>query len=530
MLSVEPLCLLHRLSRIAAIIVMGVGCIVLLGWAWNMPLMFQMTAYLPPVAPNAALAFILSGAALYVLQPADMTPLRRYAGQVLVLLGFLLGFLTLLEYAEVLPDSFADRLLLPVFTQEPFELRMSPHTAIIFTLTSVGLLFLSLGRPVLVTLAQWGALLGLMALVVVFFGYAHKEDLFELLFKRKGMPLHTATAFAVLGWGIVLARVEQGSLRVMAADSSGGAVARQIMLILAVFPLLLGWVPPLLATEHFSHTQVESVMATILAFIVGLLVIRLAYQLDAHEQDSKKAQDTVRQHQADLAHVARLNTMGEMASGIAHELNQPLAAVTNYAGACQRMIQAGDIPPERLLQPLGGILAQAKRASEIIRRLRAFVRKQQPHKTEVNLDELIHDAVMLTQNTARQCGVQLLLDLGHVPTIRVDAIQIEQVILNIVQNGIDAMRAIVSHNRQLVIHSSLNAEGHVQIDISDTGQGMDDSLKQSVFDAFVTTKGDAGMGIGLSLCRSIIEAHGGRLWVESLPGQGATFSFTLPLE
>jgi signal transduction histidine kinase len=523
--------LLHRISRIAAVIVMGVGCIVLLGWAWNIPLMYQIASYLPPVAPNAALAFVLSGAALYLLQPANIAPLRCHAGQVLVLLGFLLGFLTLLEYAGMLPGSFADRLLLPLFTDEPFELLMSPHTAIIFTLTNVGLLFLSLDRPVLVTLAQWGALLGLMALVLVFFGYAHKEDLFKLLFNHEGMPLHTATAFAVLGWGIVLARVEQGFLRVMAGATSGGAVARQVMSLMAVFPLLLGWLPPLLATEHFSHTQVESVLATVLVFVVVLLVIRLAYQLDEHESDVHKAEEAVRQHQADLAHVVRLNTMGEMASGIAHELNQPLAAVANYAGACQRMIQAGDVPAERLLQPLEGIQAQAKRASEIIRRLRAFVRKQQPHKAKVKLDELIHDAAMLTQNTARQCGVQLLLDLDRsVPAIRVDAIQIEQVILNIVQNGIDSMKLIASHNRQLVIHSYLNAEGWVQVDISDAGQGMDETLKQRVFDAFVTTKGDSGMGIGLSLCRSIIEAHGGRLWVESQPGQGATFSFTLPLE
>lgn len=237
----------------------------------------------------------------------------------------------------------------------------------------------------------------------------------------------------------------------------------------------------------------------------------------------------MRQHQTELAHVSRLNTMGEMASGLAHELNQPLAAVANYAGACQRMIQSGQTP-ERLLEPLAGIQKQALRASEIIRRLRAFVRKQQPQKLRVSLDGVIHDALLLVKHQANRMDVPLLLEVRQgLPPVAVDAIQIEQVILNIVQNSIDAMQVTPSHLRQILLRAFVNADGLLQVDVRDTGPGMDDELKTKVFDAFVTTKGDRGMGIGLALCRSIIEAHGGRLWVESGVGQGTTFSFTLPV-
>ncbi len=520
---------LHRLAQLAAISVMLVGVVVLFGWANALPALYRVAADLPPMTPSSAFSFIFVGAALLLLQPENPSAFRLMLGQVLAVGGFLLGLLTLLGYLYAIPAWLLEQALrfLGLFGLSP--LQDSPQTAAAFTLTCVGLFFLSLDRPKLVNVAQWSALLSVMALVVVFFGYAHQEDMFYVFTGEVGMALHTATAFALVGWGIVLAKVEQGFFSIMASDGAGGIVVRRVMFLMGLMPPLLGWLPVLLVSSWLTPTEVESLLAALMVLIIVIIVIRLAYRLDHEEGLRERAQDEARQHQSDLAHVVRLNTMGEMASGIAHELNQPLAAVANYASACQRLIQSGE-GPQRLQEPLAAIHKQAMRASEIIRRLRTLVRKQQPQKVSACLEQVIHEALMLTKTSVNKHHIPLLLELDDaVPDIHIDIIQIQQVILNIVQNAIDAMGETEVYRRQVLVRSYLNPQGLVQVDISDTGPGMDAELKSRVFDAFVTTKGSGGMGIGLSLCRSIIEAHGGNLWVESAPGQGATFSFTLPV-
>jgi signal transduction histidine kinase len=529
MANTHHLRFLHRLALVAAISVMLVGALVLSGWVNGIPALYRVAEDLPPMTPGTAFSFIFTGAALLLLQPQKPSALRVMAGRVLAVGGVLLGMLLLLSYLYETPNLLLGRGLewLGVFGLTP--LKDSPQTAAGFVLTSIGLFFLSLDHPKLVNVAQWSALGSVMLLLVVFFGYAHKEDIFYVFTGELGMALHTATAFALLGWGIVLAKVEKGFFSIMASDGSGGLVVRRVMFLMALFPPLLGWLPVLLVSNWLTPTEVESLLAALMVLVIIMIVIRLAYQLDHEETLRERAQDEVRQHQADLAHVVRLNTMGEMASGIAHELNQPLAAVANYASACQRLIQSGE-EPQRLQEPLAAIHKQAMRASEIIRRLRTLVRKQQPQKVSACLEQVIHEALQLSKMSAMKHHVPLLLELDDaVPDIKIDIIQIQQVILNIVQNAIDAMGETDVYRRQVLVRSYLNPEGMVQVDISDTGPGIAAELKPRVFDAFVTTKGNSGMGIGLSLCRSIIEAHGGNLWVESGQGQGATFSFTLPV-
>ena len=528
MVNADYLSRLHILSKLAALVVIGAGWLVLCGWWLDIPVLYRISPQLPQVEPTSAVAFMLTGLALLVLQPVSVSVTQLYTGRGLAVLGCVLGCVGLAEYfGWVHGDLIGTRLAQWLSIDVPGS-NMSPHPALIFTLTNIALLLLSSNRALLVQIAQVSALLGGMALVSVFLGYAYQEDVFFRLFGEAGMALHSATAFAILGWGIVLARVEGSMLRVMAQDTAGGVVARRVISLIALFPFLLGWLPLVLATEAFTHKEVESVLATVLLLGSVVAVVRLAYRLDHQETQYRQAQEAARQHQSDLAHVARLNTMGEMASGLAHELNQPLAAIANYAAACQRLSQNGD-SPERLAEPLASIQQQALRASQIIRRLRSFVRKQHPQKVQAPLDTLIRDALVLIKHQADRMQVPILLDVRKgLPPASVDTIQIEQVILNIVQNALDAMKTTPSHQRQILIRAFMNPEHYFQIEIRDTGAGMDASLQATAFDAFVTTKGDGGMGIGLALCRSIIEAHGGQLWVESMQGQGTTFLFTLP--
>lgn len=243
-----------------------------------------------------------------------------------------------------------------------------------------------------------------------------------------------------------------------------------------------------------------------------------------------RAEEQAKLHQAELAHMARLNTMGELATGIAHELNQPLAAIANYAAASRRMFEAGIKHPEKMVTALESTQKQAERASEIIRRLRQFVKKQSPQKTNVNLNALVHDVVSFTEAESKRLGIQMQLELTEaLPLVVADAIQIEQVLLNLTRNGLESMKLVDERSRQLTIRTLINKQEAVQVEVVDTGSGIDNDTLHKIFEPFVTTKGAQGMGMGLSISRSIIEAHDGKLWANSELGLGTGFYFTLPV-
>lgn len=243
----------------------------------------------------------------------------------------------------------------------------------------------------------------------------------------------------------------------------------------------------------------------------------------------RRAEDDARQRQAELAHVARFNTMGEMATGLAHELNQPLAAISTYAVAAIRTIQAGNKEPLMLNETLEAVITQAKRASEIISHLRSFVKKQPDQKKNINLNDLVRDIIDFVNADIHNQGVELQLELDEsLPTVSVDGIQIEQVLLNLVRNALDAMQSQKDKPAMLLIRTSLNDAAMVQCEVTDNGPGIAPETLANIFESFVTTKGAKGLGMGLSISRSIIESHQGRLWAESQPGRGASFYFTLP--
>lgn len=524
------LLILHRLARVAALFTIGIGIIVLLGWWLDLPVLYQVAPTLPAVPPNAGLVFILLGASLYWAQPTQvLRKFYHYLGQTLALASLVIGLLSLLNYAPVPIDIPIDQLLTGLFAVTPSVLALSPQVAFAFVLASIGLLLLSLNQPVLTRLVQVGAFGALMLMVVVFLGYAHLESRFYIAGGSIGIGIQSVTALVAFGWGVILTRVEQSFLSLMAEPTSGGLVVRRMMLLVILIPILLGWLPLVVHSTYFTHIQIESLLASGLLFVAVLTVLSLAHRLDMQEIQWRKAEQKSLSHQAKLAHVLRLSTMGEMASGIAHELNQPLAAVANYSGACQRMIRNG-CAAEQLLEPLENIQKQALRASEIIRRLRAFISKQLPNKTAGNLNELVQEAVGLLRDVMTINQVKINMNLAaNMPNFKVDAIQIEQIIINILQNAIDALQVIDSAERHIQVTTHVKADGTLQTDITDSGPGMDEALTKRIFEPFVTTKGKDGMGIGLALCRSVIEAHGGRLWVQSALGQGSTFSFSLPV-
>lgn len=245
--------------------------------------------------------------------------------------------------------------------------------------------------------------------------------------------------------------------------------------------------------------------------------------------ERQKAAEAARLHQSEMAHVARLSTLGEMTSGLAHELTQPLCAITTYAQTCLRIANAGEADIGQIRYGLEQVIKQAELGGAIFMRLRKFGRKSEVVFRPTCVRDVIREAVSLISADLTQSETSLRVDDGPwSPTVCVDPIQIEQVILNLVRNSIDSMSAVEPRARSLFIQVARAGDDEVKVSIVDHGRGCPAKLVERLFEPFFTTK-PTGLGIGLSISHSIIEAHSGRLWLEANGPQGATFSFTLPL-
>lgn len=239
--------------------------------------------------------------------------------------------------------------------------------------------------------------------------------------------------------------------------------------------------------------------------------------------EHKDVAESTRRHQTELARVARLSTMGEMATGIAHELNQPLAAIANFARGCIRRVRAGDMNQNDLLAPLTEVCEQAERAGEILRHVREFVRKRELDLVSIDINQIVRTVVKFTEMEACQQGAIVRLDLMEdLPRVQADAIMLEQVLYNLVRNAFEAMAEEFTNKRVVTIRTRFEVSKGVLIEVRDTGPVVDPGIVEQMFDQFFSTKPD-GVGMGLSISRSIIESHGGRLNVEAGVNGGVTF-------
>ena len=242
-----------------------------------------------------------------------------------------------------------------------------------------------------------------------------------------------------------------------------------------------------------------------------------------------EAEEKARAHQAELTHVARLSTLGEMTSGLAHELNQPLCAITTYAQGCLKILQRDDFQPERLRYGLDQVVKQAELAGAIFRRLRDFARKSELRRQPVKLAELVREMLGFIEGEARTKLMKVHVDVPpHLPKVYVDSIQVEQVLLNLVRNAFDVLIELPEPRRNIFIKARQYPAERVTVEISDTGPGCPKEIEDRLFDPFMTSK-PQGLGIGLSISQNIIETHGGKLWLARNSPHGAVFRFTLPV-
>jgi C4-dicarboxylate-specific signal transduction histidine kinase len=244
--------------------------------------------------------------------------------------------------------------------------------------------------------------------------------------------------------------------------------------------------------------------------------------------DAKQAEEALHRSQTELAHATRVTTLGELAASIAHEVNQPLAAVTTNAEASLRWLNRTEPDLVEAAQALERILSETFRASEVIRRIRALSRKADPQRAPLDLKEVIEDSVTLVAREIQRSRVELIQEIADdTPAIVGDRIQLQQVLINLLINAMQAMSANHHSTRKMSLSLRHDEPHEVVVEIRDTGPGVQADDMGRLFNAFFTTKAE-GMGMGLSICRSIIEAHGGRIWAQSPPGGGATLRFALP--
>jgi two-component system, LuxR family, sensor kinase FixL len=362
------------------------------------------------------------------------------------------------------------------------------------------------------------------------------EEELRLIFRRAPVGMATLAATHEVD-GHYLSVNE--SLCNMLGYTEGELLARSVRdvtppedmdVVLQNFQQLLSGAEAVKYEKRFIHKDGSLVHALVNLSVIndhaGRPLLIISQILD--RTDVVHAETEARKQRERLAHVARLGTLGEMAGGIAHELNQPLAAIATYTQACQRLLAAGDMDTDELGQVLVRVSAQARRAGDVIHRLRAFVRRHAPDRRNRDANELIREILPLVEMDCRSHEVDLQLDLqADLLKVQVDGIQLQQVLLNLTRNAVEAMNACAPDARRMVIRSEARAGDEVQVAVSDSGPGVPEGMLEQLFEPFFTTKPE-GMGLGLSLSRSIIEAHGGTLRYDSQPGTGSTFRIRLP--
>jgi PAS domain S-box-containing protein len=243
----------------------------------------------------------------------------------------------------------------------------------------------------------------------------------------------------------------------------------------------------------------------------------------------KRAEEELHEAQADLAHVTRVTALGELTASIAHEVNQPLAAVVTNAAACLRWLDHETPNLDEARSTVKSIINDGNRAGEVIQRVRALVNKTSDQKVPLHINEVVNEVITLVQHELFSHRVSLRMELAPaLPLVLADRIQLQQVILNLVINGVEAMQSVTDRPRELMIRTHQDEARKILVTVKDGGVGIDAENADRLFNAFFTTKSN-GMGMGLSICRSIVDAHGGRLSASSNVGPGATFQFTLPL-
>jgi C4-dicarboxylate-specific signal transduction histidine kinase len=298
-------------------------------------------------------------------------------------------------------------------------------------------------------------------------------------------------------------------------------------------PGLLSVALSALAFEHFflwrtfPPAHETATFLRFAVFVIATLLITALMEVKRRVEESRtRAQEALRVAQSDLAHVNRVTTMGELTASLAHEVNQPIAAAVTDANTCLRWLTRDQPDVEEAREAASRVVKDATRAAEIISKVRLAFTKNTPQRELVDVNEVIKEMIVLLRNEASRYSISVRTELSDIPQVMGDRVQLQQVLMNLMINAIDAMKS-VEGTRELVIESQRTEDAQLMLAVSDTGVGLPPQQADQIFNAFFTTKSH-GTGMGLRISRSIVESHGGRLWASENSPRGASFYLTLP--
>lgn len=385
--------------------------------------------------------------------------------------------------------------------------------------------FYVISRPVVSRphLVLSGVFMGLGILVMHYTGMAAMRGPVELSYNRLWVALSVIIAIGAATAALWLAfRTTDPRQKLAAAIVMGFAISgmHYTGMRAAVFTAH--------ATMEDAHEDATLDRTTLALAIAGITLADLA-ALFASVSKRKRAEETLRQMRADLAHIHRVTTMGELAASISHEVMQPLGAGVTNAEVALRWLGAQPPDLDEARQALGRAVKTGRRAAEIIDRIRTLVKKEPPRKDALEVNEAIVEVITLTRSEVMKINVSVQTQLAEgLPLIQGDRVQLQQVILNLIINAVEAMSGVNEGSRGLLISTRKDTSGRVLVAVQDSGPGLNPESFERLFDSFYTSK-PGGMGMGLSICRSIVEAHGGRIWATPNAGPGITVQFTLPI-
>jgi C4-dicarboxylate-specific signal transduction histidine kinase len=301
------------------------------------------------------------------------------------------------------------------------------------------------------------------------------------------------------------------------------------MIVFVATALFIGWLSGNQKRAQESLSKARDELDAKVQERTGQLK-RANEQLQSEIAEREAAQEGLIQAQAEIARIARITTMGELAASIAHELNQPLGSIVTSGDACLRWLAAKPPNLDEARQAVEAIIRDGTRASSVLVRIRGLLRRGERLRERLDINDIIREVIALSDGELRRNGASLRTEMpGNLPPVVVDRVLLQQVILNLMMNAVEAMRAVSDRARVLRIRTEEQPSGSIVVLVQDSGVGLDPKHSSRMFEAFYTTKAE-GIGMGLAISRSIIEAHGGRLWAVANDGPGSTFCFTLPID
>jgi C4-dicarboxylate-specific signal transduction histidine kinase len=284
-----------------------------------------------------------------------------------------------------------------------------------------------------------------------------------------------------------------------------------------------------LASRVFTPSRATVLTLLSTQAAISLENARLFEEVLVENHDRRRAEDALRDAQAELAHAARLTTLGELAASIAHEINQPLTAIVSNGGAGLRWLNRATPNVDEARDALARIVSDGQRAADVIRGLRSLAKNAETQRAPLDLNQVIRDVLALAQTDVLRHGALLTTRLMLDDQLVIgDRVQLQQLVLNLLLNAVEAMTTIADGAREVIISSALTKDGKVLVSIEDSGPGVDPAIAERIFEPFVTTKPE-GLGLGLSICRSIVRAHGGQLWISPRAPHGVVLQFTIPV-